>query len=272
MPVMTKRKAFATHLGISLVIFLILLFFIIFEWYPPPFFSSDGGWQGIRIIIGVDLVLGPLLTWIVFKPGKPGLKFDLTVIGIIQAVALSWGIWTVHHERAIAAVFVENYFVPVTYYQIEGKGMTQDKLQAFGDKAPYWIYSNLPTDDNELQKVRLQALRMGRPLFEFTQYYSPMDTKAMQIIKSRSLDMHEWVKDKPIAKQRYEAFIRSHNNGDNLLFLPWHARERYEIIAVNEYNGRYVGTLDIKPPMPMQAKIPGMPVKKAKVQKKTAKD
>ncbi len=269
---MTKRKAFATHLGISLVIFLIILFFIVFEWYPPPFFSSDGGWQGIRIIVGVDLVLGPLLTLIVFKPGKPGLKFDMTVIGIIQASALTWGIWTIHHERPIAAVFVENYFVPVTYYQIENTGMTRDMLRGFGDKAPYWIYCELPTDDNALQKVRLEALRTGRTLFKFTEYYKPMDAKALQIIKARSLKMSEWVSDKPAEKQRYQMFLQRHHNGENLLFLPWHARENYEIIAMNEYNGRYVGTLDIAPPKPMQESIPGMPSKKAKPAKKASKD
>jgi len=269
---MTKLKAFAIHLGISLIIFLVLLFMIIFVWYPPPFFSSDGGWQGIRIIAGVDLVLGPLLTLIVFKHGKPGLKFDMTFIGIVQTGALIWGTWTVHHQRPIAAVFVENYFVPVTFYQIEDSGMTQDKLREFGNKAPYWIYSNLPTDDNALQKVRLEALRRGRPLFQFTEYYAAMDTKAMQVIKARSLNMPEWLKDKPVAKQRYEAFAQRHNNAENLLFLPWHAREKYEIIAINDYNGRYVGTLDISPPKPLQAAIPGMPSNKVKPEKKVSKD
>jgi hypothetical protein len=269
---MTKPRAFATHLGISFVIFLVILSFIVFEWYPPPFFSSDGGWQGIRIIAGVDLVLGPMLTLIVFKPGKPGLKFDMTVIGIVQACALAWGIWTVHHERPIATVFVENYFVPVTYYQIKGGGMTRNKLRAFGDKAPYWIYSDLPTDDNALQKVRLEAIRMGRPLFKFTEYYSPMDAKAIQIIKARSLNMSEWVSNKPIAKQRYETFLQRHHQGENLLFLPWHAREKYKIIAVNDNNGHYVGSLDIAPPKISQESIPGVPSKKTKPEKKASKD
>lgn len=259
---MTKRKAFATHLGISLVIFLILLFMIVVEWYPPPFFSSDGGWQGIRIIIGVDLVLGPLLTLIVFKPGKRGLKFDLTVIGILQASALAWGIWIVHHERPVAAVFVENYFIPVTFYQIKGSGITYDKLKEYGNKSPYWIYSNLPKDEDGLRKVRLEALRMGRGLFTFTQYYTPINAMALQDIKTQSLNMSDWVKDKPLAKQRYEAFKRSHNNGENLIYLPWHARDRYEIIAVNDYNGQYVGSLEIKPPTPMQRKSPTKKAKK----------
>lgn len=249
---MTKLKAFASHLGISFVIFLVILFFIVFKWYPPPFFSTDGGWQGIRIIIGVDLVLGPLLTLIVFKPGKPGLKFDLTVIGIIQASALAWGIWAVHHERPIATVYVENYFAPVTLYEIQGQGMTLDKLKVFGDHSPYWIYSNLPQNPDAMQKVRLEALRMGRPLFTFTQYYKPIDDMAMQRMQAHSLDMVKWLKGKPKDLQRYRQFMQKHKHDANLIFVPWHARDKYEIIAMNVSTRRYVGKLDIAPPNPTQ--------------------
>jgi len=248
MRVMTKFKAFATHLGISFVIFLILLYFIIFQWYPPPFFSSDGGWQGIRIIAGVDLVIGPLLTMIVFKPGKPGLKFDLTVIGLVQTAALAWGIWTVHHERPVAAVFVDNYFAPVTLYQIQGRGMTPAKLKAFGNKPPYWIFSKLPADPDALQKLRVESLRMGRPLFLFTEYYHVMDKDALQVIKANAIDMPKWLEKKPLEKQHYLQFLQQHRDYKDLIFVPWHAREKYEIIALDATNGNYVGKPDIAAP------------------------
>ena len=71
---MTRIGAFLIHLGVSFAIFLALASLVVFVWYPDFFFSTDGGWQGMRIIIAVDLVLGPTLTLIVFKPGMPGLK------------------------------------------------------------------------------------------------------------------------------------------------------------------------------------------------------
>ena len=55
---MSRFKAFSIHFAISFVIFLILLYFILVQWYPQPLFSTDGGWRVIRIIVGVDLVLG----------------------------------------------------------------------------------------------------------------------------------------------------------------------------------------------------------------------
>ena len=43
----------------------------------------------MQIIIGVDLIMGPVPTLIVFKADKKGLKFDLTLIGIFQGVCLA---------------------------------------------------------------------------------------------------------------------------------------------------------------------------------------
>ena len=39
--------------------------------------------------VSVDVTLGPLITLIIFKPGKKGLLFDLVVIGMMQSAALA---------------------------------------------------------------------------------------------------------------------------------------------------------------------------------------
>ena len=51
---MTRYSAFAIHLGISFLIFLVLAYMIVFVWYPGILFDTDGGWRGMQIIIGVD--------------------------------------------------------------------------------------------------------------------------------------------------------------------------------------------------------------------------
>ena len=96
----SKFKAAGIHLGISSIIFLILSYFIIFQWYPFPYFTADGGWQGIRIVALIDLVLGPLLTLIIFNHHKSRreIRFDLGTIALVQVCVLAWGIYTVHDE------------------------------------------------------------------------------------------------------------------------------------------------------------------------------
>ena len=246
-----KLKAFLGHLGISLLIFLVVLYFIVFQWYPSPFFASDGGWQGIRIIAAVDLVLGPLLTLIVYKPHKPGLKFDFSVIGIIQAGALAWGCWVVHYERPIAAVFAENFFVTVKATDMENRGLRSKELEKFGDTTPVWIYSDLPTDKEEVEKIRKDALRLGRSVHTFAEYYTTLDQAKIKKIAAKSYNMEEYLENKPIEKEKYQHFIKKHNDiKDKLIFIPWHARYIFNFIALRSDNLEYVGTLDIVAPQP----------------------
>ena len=91
-----------------------LAYLVVKVWYPDFFFQTDGGWQGLRLLLGVDLVLGPMLTLIVYRAGKPGLRFDLTVIGLVQLICLTAGVWIVHGERPLAIVYTDGSFYSVT--------------------------------------------------------------------------------------------------------------------------------------------------------------
>jgi hypothetical protein len=54
------------------------------------------GAEGLLLLMaGIDIVVGPLLTLIVFKAGKKGLKFDLALIALAQAAFLAYGVWTI---------------------------------------------------------------------------------------------------------------------------------------------------------------------------------
>ena len=106
-----RYQAFAVHMAISLVIFFILLVCITQYWYPGILFDTGNGWKAIGIIVGIDLILGPLLTLIVFNHNKTSLKFDLTTIALVQTVALIYGTWTIHQTRPVALAFVNNNFI-----------------------------------------------------------------------------------------------------------------------------------------------------------------
>jgi len=99
---MNRFQAFAAHFGISLVIFLVLIALVFAVWYPGILMDADNSWQqALMMIAGVDLVLGPLLTLIVFNPTKKSLKMDLSVIGICQLIALVAGLHAVNGSRPL---------------------------------------------------------------------------------------------------------------------------------------------------------------------------
>ncbi|MGQ7845458.1 hypothetical protein ACUNV4_13325 [Granulosicoccus sp. 3-233] len=110
----TKGVAFAIHLTLSLLVFSVLVIVMLLYWFPGELFFLDGGWQGLKLVAMIDLVLGPALTLILYKPGKPKLLLDMSLIALLQIAALGYGFYTTHQQRTVAIVFAENGFNTVS--------------------------------------------------------------------------------------------------------------------------------------------------------------
>ena len=252
---MTKLKAFAVHLGISFIIFLIILAVIIFVWYPPPFFASDGGWQGIRIIAVVDLILGPALTLIVYKQGKPKLFVDMTIIALVQLSALIWGTWVVYSERPVAAIFSEGRFSVLAASNLKSIEYDEEKLQQFDQKSPVWIYSKLPEKIDDAQKVRVRAIRQGIPVYFFPEFYRPLnDSEIIPTFLANQLNLEKWIANNEDYLKIYHAFTEKHKTDmANIAFFVWKARYGKKVIALKTDDLAYVDSLDIS--LPFEAEL-----------------
>lgn len=102
-----RIRAALIHLGISLLIALLASALVFGLWYPYPYREISGGRELFLIVVAVDVILGPLLTLAVFNRAKPPgeLRRDLGVIGVLQLLALCYGLWTVSLARPVHLVF-----------------------------------------------------------------------------------------------------------------------------------------------------------------------
>tara|TARA_E500000331_G_scaffold143902_1_gene140206 strand:- start:319 stop:756 length:438 start_codon:yes stop_codon:yes gene_type:complete len=141
---MSRFTAAFFHFLISFAVFLVLVYLIVFIWFPGFFFTIDGGWEGMRIIIGVDLVLGPILTLVVFKQGKPGLNFDLAAIGLFQSICLAVGVYIVYSERPQFFVYYEQHFYSNSADTYTKFGLPVPDYRTFSDTSPAHVYVKLP--------------------------------------------------------------------------------------------------------------------------------
>ena len=107
---MTRWRASGLHLLFSIAIAAAVLALMLSLWYPGPLFEAAGGNDLLFILAGVNVVIGPLITLIIFRSGKWGLKFDLAVIGILQIGALIYGMRAVYLARPLFIVFVVDQF------------------------------------------------------------------------------------------------------------------------------------------------------------------
>jgi len=154
-----KNRWVATsiHLAISVVIFLVLVSVIYFWWFPGGLFIAAGGLEGIKIVAGVDLVLGPLLTLIVFNAAKPWrlLAKDLSVIGLIQISCLAAGMYVVYVTKPLVAVHVFDTFHVLNQENLDAMGIESERLDPFSGSYPKVVYVKVPLDENEFIKAYL---------------------------------------------------------------------------------------------------------------------
>ncbi len=242
----SRQKAFFSHLGISLVIFLVVLYFIVFEWYPQPFFSTDGGWQGVRLIAAVDLVLGPLLTLIIFKPGKPGLKMDVSIIAAIQFAALLSGLYVVQNERPVAKIFQDGNFYIVTGYDMAERKISLDDLEQYRVGGAITIYLDLPDDYAAFAQLQREAVRKREVLFLNTSLYRKIDDEIIKKMRLFSIDIERYIKDVYSEKElkSFHAFLKKHNaKVDDFLYLGLSSRYKHAVTALDPETLKFVGVI-----------------------------
>ena len=99
MPREGALRAATLHLLISSLVVGVFVAVVVLVWYPPPLLQGAGGARLVLLVAAVDVVLGPLATLVVYRKGKPGLAFDLAVIGLLQAGALAYGVHTAWISR-----------------------------------------------------------------------------------------------------------------------------------------------------------------------------
>lgn len=187
---MTRYKAASIHFLISASIVCVIFAVIFFVWYPGPTFRIAGAMSIVLVLVSVDLVLGPTLTLIVYKEGKPGLKFDLVVIAVIQIAALAYGSYTFYQERPYYLVFAVDRFNLVTEKQIDKSELLYPELmeKPFADVIK--VFARLPEDPEEFQAFMDSVILEGEPDLEARpEYWEPyVDGKDIILAATKRLE------------------------------------------------------------------------------------
>ena len=96
----------SVHFGLSLLVAAIVAVLVFTLWFPYPYRELAGGRELFMLVMAVDIVCGPLLTFVLFSPTKPKKELitDISLIAVIQIIALCYGIWTVWQVRPLFVV------------------------------------------------------------------------------------------------------------------------------------------------------------------------
>lgn len=123
---MSKRlKFFLSHIAISCLIALIAMLLVFFIWYPSPLASAVGVTHIFLMLLAIDVIIGPVLGFIVYKEGKKTLKMDLTIIIVLQLTALGFGIYSIAEGRPVWLAYNVDRFELVRQNELVNEKIVQ---------------------------------------------------------------------------------------------------------------------------------------------------
>jgi len=176
----SRLKAAAIHLAISLTLATTIGAILYFLWFPPPYFVAAGANRLMLVLMGVDIAIGPLLTLLAANPSKPKrlLKLDLSIIAALQALAFGYGIHVIAAARPIFVVAEADRFVLVSADEISDADLAQGSLPAFRKRSwtgPVLVGAAPPAGKEGSGAFAMQVMATGKDIDRLPRYYIPYD-------------------------------------------------------------------------------------------------
>ena len=246
---LTRWKAFGLHLALSALIAATVVALVVKLWYPSPYFAAMGGEMLLRLLIGVDVVIGPIITLIIFDPKKPRLKYDLATIAVLQVAALAYGGYVMFDARPVFNVFVVDRFHTVPANSIDDESLVRAApgFNALPTDGPHVVGARKPTDVGEARQIAMIAMVGGPDIPHLPHLYVPYaDVEADAARVARPL-VRLSQKGKEPAQQVTDFVSIDGRAGRSLGFVPVRARNRDFAAVVDRKTGEIVGYLAIDP-------------------------
>jgi len=216
-----KFIAFLIHLLISATVVGIVFAIIFYLWYPKPYYEASAVWEVIRVLIAVDVVLGPLLTFVLFKKGKSSLVMDLSIVAAIQIAALVYGTGLIYSERPYYVVLSADRFEMVRQKDIDKTKLESDELKNKIINRPIFAVATFPDDEDVAADMLQKILWEGEPdIHQRAELLKPY-TKSKDIILKAAKEVtmlnKSSDKDKPELKAFFDKYAESK---EKLVFVP----------------------------------------------------
>ncbi len=245
---MSRWTAFGIHLAYSVLALGGVLAALVWIWYPPPLFAASGVQQFVSIFVPVDIVIGPLLTLVIYRQGKPGLRFDLAFIAVMQMAAFLYGLNVVRETRPVYFVATADRITMMTANMLDQDGRSDAPAEY---RSNPWLWTRLvsvvePENPVEFGRRLSRTLNSGYAVEATPAYYEPYDAIRQTLVQNaRPLSLLQNSDANRVVVDRFLA--RHGRTVDSLVFVPFKAPDQMLSAVLDVTTGDLVGLVDVEP-------------------------
>lgn len=243
-----RLHASSVHLGASLLVASLAAWLVFALWYPYPYREISGGRELFFIIISVDVILGPLITFAVFNRRKHQRELvrDLSIVVAVQLVALSYGMWTVCVARPVHLVYEFDRFRVVHAIEVQEELLPQapEQLNAMPMTGPTLMAVRPFRDANEQMDATMLALQ-GVHLSARPDFWQDYREARGRVLTSAQLATDLKQRFPKLAETIDQAILKTGKSEDALLYLPLISRDVAWTVLLDMSTAEVLGFIEM---------------------------
>lgn len=239
-------KVAGWHLIASISLAVISATIVFGFWYPYPYRELSGGRELFLLIITVDVICGPLLTLVLFNPKKSHreIALDLSIVALLQLIALGYGTWTTWQARPLYLALEKDRFKVVMSADLRQEDLAQlpEELAPSLFGGVKTVALRAPVSAEERNRVLFESIETGRDYAEHPEFYIPYQGAAALKSLDRAKPLDTFFARYP--EQKVAAEKLAEKNAANLgdwRYLPVLGRQDW--IALLDQKGSVQGFL-----------------------------
>lgn len=244
-----RLNAFLAHLSISALVALMSIFVVFYLWYPSPLQNTLGVTKIFFLLLAIDGIMGPVMTFIVYQPKKKSLVFDLSVIGIMQLIALAYGMYTIYQGRPAFIVYNEHRFEVIRSIDLDVESTkladnNHNKSAIVDWLSPHWVAA-VPTGSVERQnKVAFSSAEGGADWSQLPDSYIPLKKIKPKLLKKANAlsEIISLYKDDADVKEKLNQYVNK-----DFKWLPLRGKTSNMIVLINANSAEVIQVIDIDP-------------------------
>jgi hypothetical protein len=244
-----KFLATAIHFFVTMCLAACAAALIFLVWFPDPFQTMVGGTELFLLVVGCDLVLGPLISLVIYNSRKSRRKlvFDYAIVGTLQVVAMIYGVFVVASARPAYVSFSVDRLEVVTAQEFTDAELAAARNPEYATlplTGPRLVALEVPQE--EKADAIFQALKGNdiylRPKF-FVRYETQLDS-----IRGRARPIDVLTNRKPASKSLVEAAMRDVEiPAERVRWLPVHHNKGFWTALIDINDGKPVAYMDLDP-------------------------
>jgi hypothetical protein len=159
---------------------------------------------------------------------------------------LVYGTSVIYQERPYYIVFAVDRFEVLAYSEIDPDAITNTELREKPLIGPIMVVALFPESEKERQQL-LDDVFAGKPDLERRPEYWDVYVQHFPEIIERASPLAKLADDRPDARDKINAFIRSRTDADELIGIPIVGKKDVFCFVLNKKTQRPIGVIDFDP-------------------------